>query len=23
MIRVENVHKTFVLHQQHGVRLPV
>ncbi len=22
-IRVENVHKTFVLHQQHGVRLPV
>ena len=23
MIRVENIHKTFVLHQQHGVRLPV
>jgi alpha-D-ribose 1-methylphosphonate 5-triphosphate synthase subunit PhnL len=23
MIRVENVHKTFVLHQQNGVRLPV
>ena len=23
MIRVENVPKTFVLHQQHGVRLPV
>lgn len=22
-IRVENIHKTFVLHQQHGVRLPV
>ncbi|WP_434670823.1 phosphonate C-P lyase system protein PhnL [Klebsiella sp. B345] len=22
-IRVENVHKTFVLHQQHGIRLPV
>ncbi|VTN13304.1 ABC-type phosphonate transport system, ATPase component [Raoultella terrigena] len=22
-IRVENVHKTFVLHQQNGVRLPV
>ena len=23
MIRVENVSKTFVLHQQNGVRLPV
>ncbi|PLL98418.1 phosphonate C-P lyase system protein PhnL, partial [Klebsiella michiganensis] len=22
-IRVENIHKTFVLHQQHGARLPV
>lgn len=22
-IRVENIHKTFVLHQQNGVRLPV